>query len=170
MKLNGTNTTHSRIEQIDVRSARKPELVEAVQEYQKQAQELSEDDRRTVKIAVVTAVTTVLLSMVFNASALTAGKATGSLWWFVGLCVGILIPLWILALTYAGQHVSEKNKRLAWACYALTIVALIVSLPHLCHGYAALGLSFWFEAVPLALVTDCLQILMKLVILSLVKK
>src|ERR1051325_8288143 len=115
-------------------------------------------DKLAVAVAVGTAMTTVVLSMVLNSWAFTQ-TLDG---WF-GHAVGILLPLWILALTFMGHRLwHEPTARyLATGCYILAGFALVVSLPHLAWGYGLLGLNTW-ECWSLAIVTDLTQVAGKL--------
>lgn len=117
-------------------------------------------DGVAVGVAVGSAVSTVALSMVLNTWAFTAVHGG----WF-GTALGVLLPLWVLALTYQAFHMRKRQVWVSVGCYVLAGFALVVSLPHLAHGYASLGLHE-YEGWSLALVTDLLQVLMKL---SLVK-
>src|SRR5205085_12245490 len=95
-------------------------------------------ERLAVGVAVGTAMTTVVLSMVLNSWAFTA-TLDG---WF-GHAVGILLPCWVLALTYMGHHLWPIERKLGIAAYALAGFALVVSMPHLAEGYGLLGLHWW---------------------------
>ena len=83
-------------------------------------------------VAVVTGLTTVVLSMVLNSWAFTSTLDS----WF-GHTVGILLPMWVLALTFMGHRLWQEpsSRSLAGGCYGLAGFALIVSMPHLAHGY-----------------------------------
>jgi hypothetical protein len=113
-------------------------------------------DRVAVVVAVAASVSTVVVSMVLNVAAFTATQGG----WF-GTALGVLLPLWVLALTFQGFHTRKRQVWVSVGCYVLAGFALVVSLPHLAHGFGALGLHE-YEAWSLALVTDLLQVLMKL--------
>lgn len=120
-------------------------------------------EKLAVGVAVGTAMTTVVLSMVLNSWAFTA-TLDG---WF-GHAVGILLPCWVLALTYMGHRAMhlERCKPLSIGCYTLAGFALVVSMPHLAAGYGQLGLSGW-ECWSLAIVTDLTQVAGKLLVITL---
>jgi|AP95_1055475.scaffolds.fasta_scaffold140114_1 hypothetical protein len=122
------------------------------------------DHRMTIGVACVAATSTVLLSMHMNVMAFT--KTSGSLW---AIGVGIALPLWILALTYIGVHMQGRNKYAMYGAYALAAFALAVSLPHLVGGFSGWGLAP-YEAWSLAVVTDLLQVIAKLSIITMLKK
>jgi len=61
-------------------------------------------EKLPVTVAVGTALTTVVLSMVLNSWAFTS-VLDG---WF-GHVVGILLPCWVLALTYMGHYLWPSN-------------------------------------------------------------
>lgn len=115
-----------------------------------------------VAVAVAVAASTVALSMVLNAWAFT--KETGHP---LGYALGVLVPCWILALTYMGHRAWAFDRRLAAAAFGLAGFALLVSLPHLAHGYEWLGLA-QYEAWSLAVVTDLAQVVAKLLVIGLV--
>jgi hypothetical protein len=118
-----------------------------------------------VVVAVATASTTVLLSMVLNAWAFTADLGS-----WLGYAVGVLVPLWILALTYMGHRAWGVERKLAYASYSLAGFALVVSLPHLAHGFTAWLGTHWWEAWSLAVVTDLTQVVAKMLVIRLVHK
>src|SRR5579871_1562604 len=93
---------------------------------------------KAVVVAVATATTTVALSMVLNAWAFSAVHGH-----WLGYTLGVLVPLWILALTFMGHRAWTLHRKLAVASYSLAGFALLVSLPHLAHGYEWLGLQWW---------------------------
>jgi hypothetical protein len=113
-----------------------------------------------VAVAVGTAITTVILSMILNSWAFTQ-----TLEGFFGLSVGTLLPLWVLALTYMGHYLWPIDRKLGGAAYALAGFALVVSMPHLAEGYGRLGLHWW-ECWSLAIVTDTAQVLAKLLVIT----
>ena len=117
-------------------------------------------NKLAVGVAVGTAVTTVILSMILNSWAFTQ-----TLDGFFGLSVGILLPLWVLALTYMGHYLWPIDRKLGGAAYALAGFALVVSMPHLADGYGMLGLHWW-ECWSLAIVTDTAQVLAKLLVIT----
>jgi hypothetical protein len=119
-------------------------------------------ERLAVAVAVGTALTTVVISMVLNTWAFTA-TLDG---WF-GHAVGILLPCWVLALTFMGHRAMhlEGCKSLSIGCYTLAGFALVVSMPHLAAGYGQLGLSGW-ECWSLAIVTDLTQVAGKLLVIT----
>lgn len=119
-------------------------------------------DRVAVAVACASAVSTVALSMCLNTWAFTAVHGG----WF-GTALGVLLPLWVLALTYQAFHMRRRQLWVSVGCYVLAGFALVVSLPHLAHGYASLGLHE-YEGWSLALVTDLLQVLMKLSLVKMV--
>jgi hypothetical protein len=127
---------------------------------------MSKNDKVSVVVAVLTALTTVGLSMVLNSWAFT--KTMDG--WF-GHTVGVLLPLWVLALTFQGHRFWHESKArpLAVGCFTLAGFALVVSLPHLANGYKLLGLDTW-ECWSLAIVTDLTQVACKLGIIALVDK
>jgi hypothetical protein len=112
-------------------------------------------------VAAGTSATTVVISAILNTWAFTR---TGSS--YLGYAVGVLLPCWVLALTFVGHVVWPTNRRLAAGAYALAAFALVVSMPHLAAGYGSLGLS-WLEMWCLAIVTDLCQIACKLTIITL---
>jgi hypothetical protein len=116
--------------------------------------------------AIITAISTVVLSMTLNVWAFQE-----SLPGPFGLCIGILVPLWILALTLAGKWGSETpgKKYLGMASYGLAIFLLIVSLPHLAHGFDRITQGRWWESWSLAIVADLTQVVMKLIVIALCK-
>lgn len=116
--------------------------------------------RFAVAVAVGTALTTVVLSMVLNSWAFTA-TLDG---WF-GHAVGVMLPLWVLSLTYMGHYLWPIERKLGIAAYALAGFALLVSMPHLAEGYGLLGLHWW-ECWALAIVTDTAQVLAKLLVIT----
>lgn len=128
------------------------------------AKGLGHQDRIAVVVATIAALTTVVFSMVLNVRAFTETVSDP-----LAMAAGIAIPLWVLALTYLGQHLHERARHAAIAAYILAAFALIVSLPHLVHGYEAWGLA-GYEAWSLALVTDLTQVVMKVGIITLVRK
>jgi hypothetical protein len=115
-------------------------------------------DRAATAVALVAAATTVVFSMILNVAAFTS-EGDG---WF-GISLGIALPLWVLAATFVGHHL-HVDRRLACGAYALAGFMLLVSLPHLAHGYEALGLAWW-EGWSLAIVTDLTQVVMKMAII-----
>jgi hypothetical protein len=115
-------------------------------------------DRAATVVALVAASTTVIFSMILNVAAFTS-EGDG---WF-GISLGIALPLWVLAATFVGHHL-HIDRRLACGAYALAGFMLLVSLPHLAHGYEALGLAWW-EGWSLAIVTDLTQVVMKMAII-----
>ncbi len=120
---------------------------------------------KAIWVAIATATTTVLLSMVLNSWAFTQLLDT----WF-GHVLGVLLPLWILALTFMGHRLwTTGDRRLASAAFGLAGFALLVSMPHLANGYARLGLSWW-ECWSLALVTDLTQVVSKLLVIECVQR
>jgi hypothetical protein len=127
---------------------------------------MTKNDKVSVVVALVTAATTVGLSMVLNSWAFTATLDS----WF-GHTVGVLLPLWVLALTYQGHRFWHEptTRKLAYGCFTLAGFALVVSLPHLANGYRLLGLDAW-ECWSLALVTDLTQVACKLGVIALVDK
>lgn len=116
--------------------------------------------RFAVGAAVSTALTTVVLSMVLNSWAFTA-TLDG---WF-GHAVGVMLPLWVLSLTYMGHYLWPVERKLGIAAYALAGFALLVSMPHLAEGYGLLGLHWW-ECWALSIVTDTAQVLAKLLVIT----
>ena len=126
---------------------------------------MTKKDRLVAAVAVGTSATTVALSMVLNVWAFTAHLPG----WF-GTTVGVLLPLWVLALTLAGQHGTSKAewKWIGYAAYGLAAFLLLVSMPHLAGGYGKLGLAWW-ESWSLALVTDLTQVVMKVLVIALLK-
>jgi hypothetical protein len=127
---------------------------------------MTKNDKVSIGVAVATALTTVVLSMVLNSWAFT--KVVDG--WF-GHTVGVLLPLWVLAMTYQGHrfwHLANARP-LAIGCFALGGFALVVSLPHLANGYKLLGLDTW-ECWSLAIVTDLTQVACKLGIIAIVDK
>jgi hypothetical protein len=117
-------------------------------------------EKLPVTVAVGTAVTTVVLSMVVNSWAFTA---TLDMWF--GHAVGILLPCWVLSLTYMGHYLWPIERKLGIAAYALAGFALVVSMPHLAEGYGLLGLHWW-ECWSLAIFTDTAQVLAKLLVIT----
>jgi hypothetical protein len=114
-----------------------------------------------VVVAVLTACTTVVLSMILNAWAF--GDHVG--WNWFGISLGILVPAWVLANVYMGHSLLERQPWLALAAFALAVFALLVSIPHLVAGYARLGLEWW-QTWSLAAVTDLTQVMGKLLVLT----
>lgn len=119
------------------------------------------NDRFTVAVAVSIAMTTVVLSMVLNSWAFTA-KTPG----YFGIVVGVLLPVWTLALVYMGHSLYPSQRTLGIAAYSLAGFALLVSLPHLASGYATITPNWW-EGWALAAVTDLTQVVSKLLIVHL---
>ena len=117
-------------------------------------------DKLATAVALLAAGTTVVFSMILNVSAFTA--TTGGAF---GLALGIALPLWVLAATYIGNHMHDTSKGIAVFAYTLAGFMLLVSLPHLAHGYSALGLTWW-EGWALAIVTDLTQVVMKMAIIK----
>jgi len=117
-------------------------------------------DKLATGIALIAATTTVAFSMVLNVRAFT--QTTDTLF---GTALGIMVPLWILAATFIGQQL-KSTKPVSRFAYALAVFMLIVSLPHLAHGYEALRLEWW-EGWSLAIVTDLTQIMAKMAIIRL---
>ena len=115
-----------------------------------------------IVVALGTAATTVGLSMVLNSWAFTTVLNS----WF-GHVLGVLLPMWVLALTYMGHSLWPVERRLSIASYALAGFALVVSMPHLAAGYERLGLHWW-ECWSLAFVTDLAQVVAKLLVIALV--
>lgn len=117
---------------------------------------MQKKDKVMVLVAVMTGVTTVALSMVLNVWAFTVTLGG----WF-GTTVGVLLPLWVLALTLAGQHATSRTgkEKIGYAAYGLAGFLLLVSMPHLATGYGKLGLA-WCESWSLALLTDLTQVIM----------
>jgi hypothetical protein len=115
---------------------------------------------KAVLVALATASTTVVLSMVLNSWAFTQAVNT----WF-GHTLGVLLPLWVLANVYMGHRMWPLDRRIGGASYALAGFALLVSMPHLAAGYATLGLAWW-ECWSLALVTDLTQVVSKLLVIA----
>ncbi len=118
--------------------------------------------RTTISVAAAVASSTVVLSMVLNSWAFTASLNT----WF-GHALGVLVPLWVLGLTFLGHALWTSKRELSIGCYSLAGFALLVSLPHLASGYGRLGLQP-YECWSLALVTDLAQVFGKLTVISLV--
>ncbi len=118
-------------------------------------------DWAAVAVALTTATSTVALSMVLNSWAFTALLDS----WF-GHVLGVLLPLWVLALTFMGHRFWKTQQAFAVGCYSLAGFALLVSMPHLAAGYGKLGLHWW-ETWSLALVTDLTQVLCKLLVITL---
>jgi hypothetical protein len=77
--------------------------------------------------------------------------------------VGILLPVWVLSLTYMRHHLWPFKRKLGIAAYAFAGFALVMSMPHLAEGYGLLGLHWW-ECWALAIVTETAQELELLVI------
>lgn len=90
-------------------------------------------DRVMAIVAVATGRTAVALSMALNCSAFTE-QFPGIFGWTVGL----LLPLWVLALTLAGKWGSEKPERqvIGIGAYVLAGFLLLVSLPHMVERLA----------------------------------
>lgn len=116
-------------------------------------------DKAATIVALSAAATTVLFSMILNVAAFTA---KGNV--IFGVCLGVALPLWVLAATFMGQRMHNDIK-LSIGAYSLAAFMLMVSLPHLAHGYTALGLQWW-EGWALAIVTDLMQVVMKLAIIK----
>ena len=121
-----------------------------------------------ITVAVVAAMTTVVLSAWFNVEGMCPSGTTAK-----GVVVGVLLPFWVLVGTYVGHSMDwvrvGRVPWLAWMGYAVAGAALIVSLPHIAHGFESLGLSPW-EAWPLAFICDGLQVVMKLTIIQIVEE
>ena len=117
---------------------------------------------QSVPIAVGVACMTVLLSAWFNIEAFNAGGFN-----IKGTVVGLYLPIIILALTYVG-HATKDSLWIMGGSYGLAIFALIVSMPHLAHGYEAMGLRP-HEAWAMAVVTDLTQVVMKAHIIHRIK-
>jgi len=125
---------------------------------------MKRQDRWAIVVALGTAATTVGLSMVLNSWAFTATLNT----WF-GHTLGVLVPVWVLALTFMGHRLWHIQPRLAIAAFTLAGFALLVSMPHLAAGYGKLGL-LWWEQWSLAWVTDLAQVVAKLLVITLVDR
>lgn len=122
-------------------------------------------DRFAVVLAVAVAISTVALSMVLNSWAFT--KVLNG--WF-GYTAGVLLPLWVLALTYIGHWFWQRGfKPYAGAAFTLAGFLLVVSMPHLSSGYGLLGLHP-YECWALAVVTDVTQVVAKLQIIAIVDR
>ena len=127
-----------------------------------EAYQMTRVDWSVVIVALIAALSTVLLSMHMNVMAFT--NVTESLW---AVAVGIALPLWVLALTYVAAHMQGRNWYAMTGAYALAAFALIVSMPHLVAGFTAWGLAP-YEAWSLAVVTDLLQVIAKVSIITMV--
>lgn len=116
--------------------------------------------------AVVTAVSTVVLSMTLNVWAFT--EQYGSVF---GTAIGVMLPLWILAATLAGKWGCSKKETwwLGVAGYVLAAFMLVVSLPHLAHGFDNITKGHWWESWSLAIVADLMQIIMKMILIKITK-
>lgn len=121
-------------------------------------------DQAATVVAIGAAITTVLFSMILNVAAFTASGT-----YLFGFCLGVALPLWVLAATFIGQRMHKDNIRLSMGAYGLAVFMLMVSLPHLANGFGELGLQWW-EGWALAIVTDLMQIVMKLSIIAIWSK
>lgn len=139
------------------RSASKP----AGTPPERKPRSLSRQDRLTIIVAASAAASTVITSMVLNVWAFT--RACGS---SLGVAAGVMVPLWVLSLTYCGQR-AHRSPYLAGSCYALAGFLLVVSLHHLADGYSTI-VPVW-EGWALAVVTDLLQVASKIVIIRIVR-
>ena len=90
-------------------------------------------DKLATGIAQAAAAPTVVFSMILNIRAFT--QTTDTLF---GTALGIMVPLWILAATFIGQHL-RSTKPVSRFAYALAVFMLIVSLPHLALKQAKAG-------------------------------
>jgi hypothetical protein len=86
-----------------------------------------------------------------------------------GHLVGLALPLWVLALTFLGEHQLGKCRPCALAAFVLAGFLLAVSLPHIASGYATLGLHA-YEGWSLAVVTDLLQVVAKVAVIRIVRR
>jgi hypothetical protein len=68
-----------------------------------------------------------------------------------------------------GHRAWTLERPLAIASYGLAGFALLVSMPHLAHRYARLGLAWW-EAWSLAMVTDLTQVVAKMLVIRLTQE
>jgi hypothetical protein len=117
---------------------------------------------KAVPVALCAATTTVLFSMGLNCWAFTLAQPT----WF-GYACGVALPLWVLALTYLGHALHGVCRWTGVASYALAGGLLLVSMPHLAHGYhQLLAIASW-EGWALAVVTDLLQVVAKVAVIKL---
>jgi hypothetical protein len=120
-------------------------------------------DKLTIAVACVAAASTVLVSMCLNVWAFTHEIGSG-----LGVAVGLMLPLWVLAATYLGQRMHVRGYKVAMVgAYGLADFMLTVSLPHLAHGYVTV-VPAW-EGWCLAVVTDLLQVVCKLTVIRVVK-
>ena len=157
-RING-HQLNGKAKQKPTRRTTKQDLEELVIAQQEELDKLQRQvepakDRLTFWVAVVTALSTTLLSMWLNVVALTTQPG----WVVVGTIVGVLIPLWVLSTTYLGGQANIWWKRAG--CFGLAGFALIVSLPHLAAGFNAMGLQS-YEAWSLAIVADLTQVFSK---------
>src|ERR1700741_3750473 len=65
---------------------------------------MSKHDRLTIAVACVSASSTVLVSMALNCWAFTHEIGSS-----LGVAVGLMLPLWVLAATYLGQRMHVKG-------------------------------------------------------------
>ena len=124
---------------------------------------LSRIDMVAIAVAGLAALSTVVLSMAMNVEAFT--KTTDNVW---ARGVGIALPLWVLAMTFIAAHMHGRNWWAMVGAYGLAGFALIVSMPHLVAGFQAWGLH-GYEAWSLAIVTDLLQVIAKVAIITMVQ-
>jgi hypothetical protein len=117
-------------------------------------------DYLATTVAIGAAATTVLFSMCLNVWAFTQ-TING---WF-GVALGISLPLWVLAATFIGQHMEKRSPIVCYFSYTLAGFMLLVSMPHLAHGFESLGVAWW-EGWALAIVTDLTQVAMKMAIIT----
>lgn len=123
--------------------------------------------RLVVLASVATGASTVVLSMYLNVLAFSS-RSPGA---FATL-VGLLLPLWVLALTLAGKWGFDRAERrtIGLAAYALAAFLLVVSLPHLAEGFDRITGGNRIESWALAIVTDLTQVVVKLVVIRVAKE
>lgn len=123
--------------------------------------------RLVVVVSVATGASTVVLSMALNVLAFSS-RSPG----LFATLVGLLLPLWVLALTLAGKWGFDRPERRAIgvAAYALAAFLLVVSLPHLAEGFDRITGGNRIESWALAIVTDLTQVVVKLVVIRIAKE
>lgn len=118
-------------------------------------------NRIVIGISIATGASTVALSMTLNVWGFCANHPG-----LFGTVVGVLLPLWVLALTFIGHKAMHTDKRLGVAAYGLAGFLLVVSIPHLAHGFDLITGGCWWESWSLAIVTDLCQVICKVVVIT----
>lgn len=123
-------------------------------------------DRVMLYVAVATGTSTVLISMALNVWAFSE-QLPG----MFAVLMGVCLPVWVLALTFAGEWACAKpaTKLMGMGAYILAGFLLLVSLPHLAYGFDKITGGRWWESWSLAIVADATQVAMKMAVIALAK-